>query len=243
MADERDDDISRRYRELGAEQPPPELDRAILSAAREAVERPRVPLVPPGGRQRWYYSLAAAAVAIFAVAITVHFEREQPDLESTAPPAAPPPISQPSERKDEALPVQKPKLRAERPPVFAPEPGARAPAEQRAPSVPAAPPSAEEAPANAAAADAVTSGAPASSAETRAAEQNAASQYQRAPAPAANRALARAAAETPQQWLERIAELRAQGRQQDADRELAEFKRRYPDYQIPAAMRAKVERP
>jgi len=230
MADERDDDISRRYRELGAEQPPPELDRAILSAAREAVERPRVPLVPPGGRQRWYYSLAAAAVAIFAVAITVHFEREQPDGESAAPASAPL-----HEREGDSAAA---KRKAEPP---APARADRRP--RAAPATPAAPPSAEEAPANAAAADAVTSGAPASSAETRAAEQNAASQYQRAPAPAANRALARAAAETPQQWLERIAELRAQGRQQDADRELAEFKRRYPDYQIPAAMRAKVERP
>ena len=199
MADERDDDISRRYRELGAEEPPRELDNAIIGAARRAVTK----------RSRFYPLAAVAAVAVFAVAITVHLEREQPDAESIAPPA--PPISQPSERKDEAAPVQKPRLRAERPPVSAPEPGVRAPT---APSV-------QEAPANSAADDAMTSG---------------------APAPAPNRALARAAAETPQQWLERIAELRAQDRQQDADRELAEFKRRYPDYQIPAAMREKVER-
>ena len=221
MADERDDEISRRYRELGAEEPPRELDHAIIGAARRALTK----------RSRFYPLAAAAAVAVFAVAITVHLEREQPDAESTAPPA-PLPISPPSERKDEAAPAQKPKLRAERPPVFAPEPGVRAPAT----------PSVQEAPTNAAAADAVTSGAPESSAEKLAAEESAASRYQQAPPPAANRALARAAAETPQQWLERIAELRAQDRQQEADTELAQFKRRYPDYQIPAAMREKVER-
>ena len=220
MADERDDEISRRYRELGAEEPPRELDHAIIGAARRALTK----------RSRFYPLAAAAAVAVFAVAITVHLEREQPDAESTAPPA-PLPISPPSERKDEAAPAQKPKLRAERPPVFAPEPGVRAPAT-----------SVQEAPTNTAAADAVTSGAPESSAEKRAAEESAASRYQQAPPPAANRALARAAAETPQQWLERIAELRAQDRQQEADTELAQFKRRYPDYQIPAAMREKVER-
>jgi len=39
MADERDAQISRRYRELGTEEPSPELDRAILGAARRATTR------------------------------------------------------------------------------------------------------------------------------------------------------------------------------------------------------------
>src|SRR5881394_2190212 len=68
MADERDPQISQRYRALGREEPPPELDRAILAAARRASRR-----------HRWYASLAAAAVLIFAVAIVVQIERQPPD--------------------------------------------------------------------------------------------------------------------------------------------------------------------
>jgi hypothetical protein len=49
-------------------------------------------------------------------------------------------------------------------------------------------------------------------------------------------------ADTPDGELERIARLRRQGRDDDADKALAEFRKRYPDYQISAEMRAKVER-
>jgi resuscitation-promoting factor RpfA len=61
-----------------------------------------------------------------------------------------------------------------------------------------------------------------------------------APAPAPMRE--RAAALSPEQELDRIAELRAQGRHDDADKALAEFRKRYPDYRIPEAMRLRVER-
>jgi hypothetical protein len=50
-----------------------------------------------------------------------------------------------------------------------------------------------------------------------------------------------AAIVSPERELERIAELRAQGRHDDADKALAEFRKRYPDYRIPQAMREKVE--
>ena len=49
--------------------------------------------------------------------------------------------------------------------------------------------------------------------------------------------------EAPERILERIAELRRQGKQDEADKALAEFRRRYPDYRIAAEMRKKVERP
>jgi hypothetical protein len=49
-------------------------------------------------------------------------------------------------------------------------------------------------------------------------------------------------ADTPERELERIAELRIQGRHDEADKALAEFRKRYPDYKIPEAMRARVER-
>jgi hypothetical protein len=60
--------------------------------------------------------------------------------------------------------------------------------------------------------------------------------------PAANIAVGKIAAapETPEQWLERIAKLRAAGKAREADESLAEFRRRYPDYRIPEAMRKRV---
>ena len=78
MADERDPQISQRYRELGTEEPPPALDRAILAAARRATSR-----------HRWYSSLAVAAVLIFAVAIVVQIERQPPDQVPMSTPSAP----------------------------------------------------------------------------------------------------------------------------------------------------------
>ena len=47
---------------------------------------------------------------------------------------------------------------------------------------------------------------------------------------------------SPDQLLERIAELRRQGRHDEADKALAEFRQRYPDYRIPEEILKKVER-
>jgi hypothetical protein len=41
----------------------------------------------------------------------------------------------------------------------------------------------------------------------------------------------------PEAWLARIAELRKEGRQREANESLAEFRKRYPDYKIPEALR------
>jgi negative regulator of sigma E activity len=84
-----DDDISRRYRELAREEPPRHLDDAILAAARRAVHTRPAPLVVPSGRQRWYFPVAAAAIIVLAVAVTVHMEREQPAEELVSTPSAP----------------------------------------------------------------------------------------------------------------------------------------------------------
>ena len=64
---------------------------------------------------------------------------------------------------------------------------------------------------------------------------------QAAPAPARMQAQ-KLAADTPARELERIAELRTQGRHDEADKALAEFRKRYPEYKIPEAMRERVER-
>ena len=43
--------------------------------------------------------------------------------------------------------------------------------------------------------------------------------------------------QTPEKWLEKIAELRRDGRTTEADEMLAEFKKRFPGYPLPAALR------
>jgi hypothetical protein len=69
---------------------------------------------------------------------------------------------------------------------------------------------------------------------------------QAAPAPRASilqdRVAASAAAESPEAVLERIAVLRKEGRHEEADKALAEFRQRYPDYRISDEMLQKVER-
>ena len=47
--------------------------------------------------------------------------------------------------------------------------------------------------------------------------------------------LAASAARSPEQWLQGIADLRRQGRHEEADKELAEFRKRYPGHKIPQA--------
>ena len=41
---------------------------------------------------------------------------------------------------------------------------------------------------------------------------------------------------TPEAWLERIADLKKQGREREAQESLVEFRKRYPDYKIPEAL-------
>src|SRR5258708_2041139 len=78
MADQdHDQEVSRRYRELGRDEPPPELDAAIRAAARGAAGARPAPLVAPTGRRRWYFPVAAAAVIVLAIAVTSQVEREQ----------------------------------------------------------------------------------------------------------------------------------------------------------------------
>ena len=68
-----------------------------------------------------------------------------------------------------------------------------------------------------------------------------------APAPvasgtAAAEQVAKVAGETPEQELERIAKLRAEGRHEEADKALADFRKRHPDYRIGEELLRRVER-
>jgi hypothetical protein len=245
-----DDDISRRYRELPREEPPRHVDDAIRAAARRAVQARPAPLVVPTGRQRWYFPLAAAAIIVLAVAVTMHVEREQPgeeivstqgtpaeEVKAEKPQSAPQP-----ERRRKAESADSRQLRDAAPPPElqkAPEPAA-------APAPP--PPVAAQ---DAMRAQESAAGARANSSETAPKVSSApAARTESAKAPAAPQASAqlgradesrRAASlsafalQSPEQWLQGIADLRRQGRHEEADKSLAEFRKRYPDHKIPEA--------
>jgi TolA-binding protein len=65
-----------------------------------------------------------------------------------------------------------------------------------------------------------------------------------APAPAAAPAqVAKLQGETPEREFERIAQLRAEGRHEEADKAFLEFRRRYPGFRITEEMLKRIERP
>jgi hypothetical protein len=261
MAEELEPKISRRYRELGDEEPPRELDQAILAAARRTADRAHAPLVAPAGRHRWYFAFGAAAILVLAVAITVQVERQQLDPEAL-PAASAPAVSERKEgfsSEPGVLADQAPAQEARRKPAQAPAPAKPQPAENtakpqaaevaradrleaRQQQAPAVEPQNTQAPASSAAA---TPTQPEKREQSAAAE---AALSRRAPAPAsapapAPQVLASAVALPPERLLERIAELRKEGRHEEADKALAEFRQLYPDYRISEEMLKKVERP
>jgi hypothetical protein len=290
MTEERDPKVSRRYRELGAEEPSRELDQAVLAAAHRAADRAHAPLVAPAGRHRWYFAFGAAAILVLAVAITVQVER-QPDPEALPPST----VSVPPDRADRFYEKEsKEQVEPSKPLADAGPPPARerrkAPAQQTAPAVPplagVKPEAAEVARADRLEARqqqapsemqnvppaAPATPAPPPSAQTDSRDlssstaagalfsrQGEASRSlgtapaadQPASSPEAKARLQAKAGVTasiapplgPEQLLERIAELRQQGKHEEADKALAEFRQRYPEYRISEEMLKKVERP
>ena len=130
----------------------------------------------------------------------------------------------PSEEVDAVSPsmqVQEP------PPAEAPKPARRAPQPFAAAPAPAAPPAAQ--------------------AERRERNDTSAAsagmRAQRDEQPSRAKVARSSIAQSPEMELERIAELRRLGRHEEADKALAEFRKRYPDYRLSDEMKAKVERP
>jgi negative regulator of sigma E activity len=215
-----DDDakVSARYRELAREEPPRHVDDAILAAARRATASRPAPLVAPSGRRRWYVPVAAAAIIVLAVAVTVHVERQQPDFEVAEQQAAPvqTPATEPAPKRDSSAPadLQKSQTSSSRPAAPAPksaEPLAGLRESQRSDTASSAAQARTEARAMR---------------SERGAEQK----------------LIGLAAASPEQWLQGIVDLKRQGRDEEAEKQLGDFRKRYPDYRIPEAIAEKFEK-
>ena len=213
---DRDLVVSQRYRELAPEEPPSTLDAGILAAARDESDLRPAPLVAPTGRRRWYVPLAAAAVIVLSVVVTLHLQGERPDAELALRDEAPP---SPGPASATQPPAPKPLADAAR---EAPEKAAGV--LHRTPEKPRAPRQASRAAPAPQATEALPSAergeAPASGAE--------------ATAKLAQDVLA------PEEWLARIARMRRDGRHAEADEAYAAFRRRYPEFRIPEALRDQV---
>jgi hypothetical protein len=162
-------------------------------------------------RSRWPLPVAAVAVLVLAVAVTYQVQREQPLEDLAVPPGVPQakPEAPAAAREDPSPPPAAPKA------VVPPEKPA-APALERRPRT-----------SDSASRDAAPS---MQSEEAREPRVGAA-----APAPPAARSQALKREEPPEQWLERIIELRQQGRNDEADAALEAFRKRYPEREIPPA--------
>jgi hypothetical protein len=240
--DERE--AERLYRQLPREEPPAALDAKIRAEARRAVVVHPAPLVAPTGRRTWYFPLAAAAVIVLAVAVTWQVERQQVDEGAPLPAQAP----QKQPEASQYAPLAK---RAEKPAEQAKKAAPTELAKNQAPAEAArdqAPPASVAGTLSQSREDALRER------ESRMRQERPGSAGAVAPqaAPPPQRQLQRDAIqaqgaanfadEPPEKWLERVAQLREQGRHDEADKALAEFRKRYPDYRIPEAVLEKVEK-
>lgn len=166
---------------------------------------------------RWRVPLSVAAVLVLAIGVTLRMLPQQPEAESVA--LAPQVMETP--RPAASAPAAAPAREQAKPAARADAAEQRAMRAQTG-AKPAETPAARDS----VAADAARS-APASAATGAVAD----SRLSATVAKIAQSPL------TPEAWLERIAELRKQGRKREADESLAEFKKRYPDYRIPEALR------
>ncbi len=268
MTDERDPKLSQAYRELGREEPPRALDDAILAAAHRAERTHPAPLLSPGvgrpARERWSFPLAAAAVIMLAVGVVVHLQQEQPGIDGVQV-AAEKALPAPAPAAEAAKPAPEPEAPKPEDTMIARAPAAAkaaAPREQAAreeiPKLAAseargasagpfvqAPPAVASAPSPAPAPSAaapVPARKPMAMQRAEEGVRDRAESAERQVLAEATAKRSQDAGETPEKWLERIAELRRAGRHEEADKALAEFRLRHPGYRIPEAMLEKVER-
>jgi hypothetical protein len=254
---EHDEKLDRAYRALANEEPPASLDAAILAASRRAVARPSL-------ARRWAVPVSLAATLVLVVGVTLEMQHEQPGValslperkrEMPVPQSAPEPAQTNAPTTPEASTSAAPEASG------GAEARGRARAEPEAKTIAAPPAKPQEAQPPRDEKDRT----PAASVIARPAPEAAQGAERYAPSPATARvappapapqSAARSSAKraaganvaadlaqdaSPHDALEKIAKLRAEGRDDEADRALEAFRKRNPDYRIDEAMWARVK--
>jgi hypothetical protein len=247
MTEPRDRELSSIYRETESAEPPRRIDDAILAASRRAAgSRPRPVRAGLARRLSAPMALAATVLLTFTVTLMVFQDLPEPDSAQVlmqsgradagpekpaqAEPGPPKPIPPPESRRDAK--AQAPAESAfsseqarARPPAFVLD-ARDALREKR-----------ESEPMRASRPTQPAPTAPASSASPRSETTSTPQGVGRVAATASRLAADEAKERSPEKWLEDIRNLKAQGKSPEAERELAEFRKRYPDYRLPEDLR------
>jgi hypothetical protein len=238
MTEPRDRELSRIYREAEAPEPPPRIDHAILAASRRAAgSRPRAAGSELVRRSSASIALAATILLTFTVTLMVFQDLPEPDSADVLQPGRPDAVAEPAQAE-----VKPPKLQPEsrrdaktrvqaESPLSSERKSASEPSFAR--DIPGAPPEKRESEPLRAPRPAPSAAGASSRSETTATPQSAG----RVAATARRFAADEAKERSPEKWLEDIRKLTAQGKTPEAERELAEFKKRYPDYRLPEDLR------
>lgn len=228
--------VSRLYRQAATEMPSATLDARIQQAARRHIST---------GKPRWMLPLSAAAAVLLAFGVLLEMQQQgitpvpvepMDEASSTAAPAIAPEVPQaqdaPKEYRNDSAPAAETLQRETRA-----DPRESKKAEPFPASPPAQPPASPSANPAVSRPDAAQQ-----KAQTPRQDGTTGAMPQQAPAPSTPAADATmgeesAAIRAPEDWLARIRELRAQGRSEDAARELRIFREHYPDYPLPQDLR------
>jgi len=241
--DPRDPKLSRLYRKASQGEPPPALDAAILAAARTAAA-PQQPPRPWWRRLQAPFALAASVA--LAVVLTLSMERNPPaDGEIPATPSGkerPPATDQVTPASRNAAEALAPAAPAAGIPAGKETPRPKATPEKQTPATssqdsphPAAPTAVQGAPG---ASPAKAAPAPAADAERADMLGSERRKPLVEPALEAKREAATPLPQkSPEAWLEEIRSLRRQGRPEEAERSLREFRTAYPDFRLPEDLR------
>lgn len=220
----RDPSLSRLYQANAPGEPPPHLDRSILAAARAAAKPIATRRAPWWRRLRT--PIALAATVMLAVMLSLSVERNPPQVDKNV--VAPRPERAAPEAPttgDASCDIGKP---APPPAREAKTPAAPAPTAKPQAAPTQLPAVRDEAPASAPPPAAVGGAASAEAESARESRSKLAAPADRA---------AKQETATPEAWLDEIRVLRRQGRLEEADRRLQEFRRVFPNHPLPADLR------
>ncbi len=254
MIDPRDRDLARIYREAEAPEPPQRIDDAILAASRRvAGSRPRRMGRELVRRSSAPLALAATVLLTFTLALMVYEDFPEPELTQTPKPQAADTRSDklaespPAESKLAATAEAKSEQLAEfRSDTGSPRTAEKLLSGERASAsepplvrdIPSAPQEKRESePTRASRPMQPAPSAPAPSASSRREMTSTPQGAGVVAAPASRLAADEAKERSPEKWLEDIRILKSQGKTPEAERELAAFRKRYPDYRLPEDLR------